>query len=370
VTLILGLGFLKVILSFLLPTVSILLGGILAGLATVLIGMVRMMARLDFSYLLIGRVPIVLILLYYVLILSAAFIHLRRPRLKMGLCAALALTLVASLGLLKWQRTHRDYLRLTCLDVGHGQAILVQLPGTMNVLFDAGSLYGRDVGARIVVPFLDYIGIGRLHAVIISHHDLDHINGLPEITDRRRVDGAFFHEWSFSPTESTSTTALLMQHFAARHVDVKPFPETITAGSARIRALWPSAEATALQQFDDNDRSLISVVEFAGRKILLCSDVEKAAQGELARLYPGMKADVVVVPHHGSVRTLSDEFLPRLGAGTLLCSCGRTDWEKGRILQQVVNAELFWTATQGAITVCIDRAGVVRTVTFRAQYGD
>jgi competence protein ComEC len=370
VTVILALGFLKVILSFFLPTLTILLGGVLTVLANLLIGMVQVMARLDFSYILIGHVPVVLILLYYVLILFAAFIPLRRPLLKKGLCAVLALTLVASLGLLKWQRTHRDYLRLTCLDVGHGQAILAQLPGTMNVLFDAGSLYGSDIGGRIVVPFLDYIGVGRLHALVISHHDLDHINGLPEITDRRRVDGAFIHDRSFPQAESLATTALLMQHFAARHIEVKHLPETIPAGSARIRVLWPSTQAAPAQQLGDNDRSLVSLMEFAGRKILLCSDIEKLGQGETLALYPALQTDVVVVPHHGSLRTLSGVFLPRLATGTLLCSCGRTDCEKGRVLKQTDNAELFLTATQGAITVCIDQAGVVRTSTFRSPQGD
>ena len=98
------------------------------------------------------------------------------------------LTLLVPLGVMKWQRTHRDHLSITCLDVGHGQAILARLPGTMNILFDAGSLYGSDIGTRIVLPFLDYEGIGRLHAVVVSHRDIDHINGLPEVANRRRVD--------------------------------------------------------------------------------------------------------------------------------------------------------------------------------------
>ena len=84
VTAILILGFLKIVLSFFLPTVSILLGYLLSMLADLLIWMVRLMAKIDPSYILIGHVPLVLILLYYALILVAAFIHLRRPVVKRG----------------------------------------------------------------------------------------------------------------------------------------------------------------------------------------------------------------------------------------------------------------------------------------------
>jgi competence protein ComEC len=358
VTAILAVGFLKIILSFLLPTVSMLLGHVLAVLANVLIGMVKIMATLDFSYILIGHVPLVLIVLYYTLILCAAFAYVRRPHRRRGLCVALALVLVVSLGTLKWQRTHRDCLRLTCLDVGHGQAILAQLPGTRNILFDAGSLYGRDVGTRIVGPFLDYIGISRLHAVVLSHHDLDHINGLPEIVDLRRVDGVYLDEASFP--RSAETAGLLIRYLEARHIRIEPLARIPNAGPAQIHVLWPVEETNRLG-LEENDKSLVCTIEFAGRSVLLCSDIERPAQQEIMGRYPALRADAAVVPHHGSVRTLQSGFLERLQAKVLVCSCGRRDYEQGRVTKRVNEVEPFATAARGAITVCIDKAGVVKT---------
>jgi len=155
------------------------------------------------------------------------------------------LTLLVSLGAMKWQRTHRHYLSITCLDVGHGQAILARLPGTMNVLFDAGSLFGSDVGTRTIVPFLDHEGISRLHAVIVSHRDIDHINGLPEVVDRRLVDGVHFDEVSFAQSQDVETIQTLLTHLANRRVPAQRVPETIDAGRAQIRVLWPTAESAA-----------------------------------------------------------------------------------------------------------------------------
>ncbi len=367
VTAILTLGFLKILLSFLLPTLSILLGHLLHLFAGLLIWMVKTMAQIDFSYILIGHVPLVLIVLYYILILFAGFASLRRPALKKGICAALALMLIVSLGVLKWQRTHRDHLSITCLDVGHGQALLARLPGRTNILFDAGSLYRDDVGTRIVVPFLDYMGIRRLHAVVVSHHDLDHINGIPETVDRRRIGCVYVDETSFPQTQRTATAELLMQHLTERHVDVAQLPRTITVGSTQVHALWPGAKAAALQGLSDNDKSLVCLVEFAGKRVVLGSDTEKLAQREILRLHPSLKADVVIAPHHGSTRTLEERFLRQLEPATLVCSCGRTDYERGRVAKPAPGSRRFVTARDGAITVCIDKTGVVETSTYVAR---
>jgi competence protein ComEC len=360
VTAIVVLGFVKIVLSFFLPTASLLLGHLLDVLADLLIWMVKVMARIDFSYLQIGHVPPLLIVLFYVLILFAAFVHLRRPIFKRGLCTILALMLVIPLGIMKWQRTHRDHLSLTCLDVGHGQAILAQLPGTTNLLFDAGSLYGKDVGARIVVPFMDYIGIGRVHTIIASHHDVDHINGIPEVVDLRPVDRVCLGDTFFAQPPRPETTELLTQHLERSRVSVEHVPEMISAGSAQVHLLWPADESATAEALGENDKSLVCLIEFAGRRVLLCSDIEKPAQRQIMKLYPSLKADVVVAPHHGSARTLDDDFLKRLEPSVLLCSCGRTDYKRGRILRTPGGPELLVTAQDGAVTITIDKAGMVR----------
>jgi beta-lactamase superfamily II metal-dependent hydrolase len=77
---------------------------------------------------------------------------------------------------------------------------------------------------------------------------------------------------------------------------------------------------------------------------------------------------VVIVPHHGSIRTLDDGFLRQLGPGLLICSCGRTDYERGRVIAPPRagspldgrTAALLATGRDGAVTIRIDRAGVIK----------
>jgi competence protein ComEC len=186
VALILTIGFLKIILSFLLPSVAAVLGVLVTELADLLIWIVKLIASLhigswDISQILIGHVPLALIILYYCLILFAAFSYFQRPLIKKAICTVMVFAIITFLGVTGWQRAHGDNLVLTCLDVGHGQAILAQLPGKANILFDVGSLHRGDVGRRIIAPFLDYSGINKINSIIISHNDTDHINGIPEV---------------------------------------------------------------------------------------------------------------------------------------------------------------------------------------------
>ena len=392
VTGILTLGFLKIILSWLLPTLGMILGIVLSLLVDLFVWIVRLAAAVDFSSTLIGHVPLALILLYYVLILFGAFVSLRRPLLKRALCAGVAFILLAGLGVMKWQRTHRDHLSLTCLNVGHGQAILVQLAGTTNILFDAGSMDTSDIGTRAVLSYLDYIGINHLHALVLSHHDIDHINGVPEVADRRPIDHIYAHAPFLAQARTAETARFLLEHLETERVAVGQLPHVVSIGPTRITALWPPDDLTEQQPLGDNDTALVCLIEFAGRRVLLCSDIEKFTQQQIMTRYPTLRADVVVVPHHGSVRTLDERFLSALGARILLCSCGRQDFNRGRVIgergpelanqgagdagqeQESVSrtspADLYLTARDGGLTVCISRSGAVQTRTHGSRGRD
>ena len=364
------LGFAKLALFFLLPTLSTVLGNLVCVLADALIAVARLLAELDGSQVLIGHVTLCPVALYYTLVIIAAFVRIRRPVWKTAVCAALALALLTSLGRVRWRRTHRDRLSLTCLDVGHGQAMLAQLPGSTNILFDAGSLYTADVGTRIVLPFLDYAGLGRLHAVVISHHDIDHINGIPEIAGGCAVEHVYAADPFWAQTATEGPARFLADCLRQDTLTIEPVPKTLAIGPTKITTLWPPPGAAPIPQLGDNDGSLVSLIEFAGVKILLCSDIEQFAQQRIMKLYPDLGADVVVVPHHGSVRTLRPEFLRELRPRVLVCSCSKPVQAGQPVFCPNTSASLLCTATNGAITICVDKEGVVETATHKVQKGE
>jgi len=370
VSAILTLGFLKMLLFFLLPTLSFVLGIAVNLLSDVLVYIVKLIAYLDISQILVGRVSLMPVVLYYCIVLFAGYAYFRRPVIKRAICALLMCSLIIYLGAIKWQRIHRDNLVLSCLDVGHGQAILVQLPDEANVLFDAGSLYGNDIGTRIVSPYLDYIGVRKIDALVISHNDTDHINGIPEVVENCNVRSVYANNAFFDRTDVWGTAEFLNDSLAEKGLEIKRIENDLKLnGTANIKMLWPNEQIYNDEKLGDNNRSQVSLIEFAGRKILLCSDIEEFAQRELLRLHPDLKADVVVVPHHGSASTLDAEFLERLDADVLVCSCGRRQYERmGRDTESSgyppAGGKSLCTFEDGAITVIVDKTGMIKTHVF------
>jgi competence protein ComEC len=275
----------------------------------------------------------------------------------------MVLVMIAFLGATKWQRTYRDNLVLTALDVGHGQAIVARLPGKANILFDAGSLYKSDIGRRIVAPFLDYGGISKIDAIIISHNDVDHINGIPEIAEHCKVNGVYANSAFSSRTDKWGTAKFLEESLYEKRLEIHSLGKELSLASrAKIRILWPTEQILQNEELSDNDRSVVTLIEFAGREILLCSDIGKFAQRELLRLYPELKADVVVLPHHGLVKTLEADFLEKLDADILICSCGRGQYERQQVINFQNGAKAFYTPKDGAVVVYVEKDGTIKLV--------
>ncbi|MBA7486632.1 hypothetical protein ES707_22193 [subsurface metagenome] len=365
VALILTVGFLKILLSFLLPSIAAGLGLIVTGLAEALIWVVEVIARLDISQILIGSVPLLLVLLYYALIMCGAFVYFRHPVIKQLLCGALAVIVIAWLGALKLQRTHRSDLRLTVLDVGHGQAIFAQLPGKENILFDAGSLNRADIGRRIVAAYLRYCSTARLDAIVISHNDIDHINGIPEIAESCNVDAIYANNVFFDKSDEWGTAAFLKETLLKQALAVVPLSVNYDAFErAGITVLWPSEESEQNSELSENDLSVVLLIEFGGRRVLLCSDIESLAQRELLRLSPHLRADIIIAPHHGSAKTAEHEFLQKLEPKIIVCSCGTTAYEKKRVIEPGSPVRTFYTARDGAMTIRITSSGRVTVERF------
>lgn len=357
VTVILTVGFLKIVLAVLLPTASAAFGALTIPLSQFFIYAVEGMARIDHTQTLIGAVPIWLILFYYAAVIFIAFVSLKNRRLKNMLSIAAIAVCVGAVGYCKFGNTYRNDLELSVLSVGHGQSIVAKLPGTQTILFDCGSLTGKDIGRRIVIPFLNYSGIDGIDAVFISHYDIDHINGIAEIVEQKPVG----HIYQDSGEPMPKAAAFLEQCLKNNGKAIESPPQSITATGATISVLWPTAQAPLPASANPNNNSQVIVIAYAGRKILLCSDIEKEAQQNILEMYPDLNVDVLLLPHHGSTNTRLPVFVEKLAPPVILCSCGRSRFEKYQ-----ADPNTLYTCRNGAVTIVIGKTG---TITVRPFLG-
>ena len=232
-------------------------------------------------------------------------VGLRAPRSRarrVALAAAvLALaTLLAAPALMRPQGGGgpADGLVVRVLDVGQGDAILLDPPAGEAVLVDAGPP-GAGVGGR-----LRELGIERLAAVAVTHPDSDHAGGLAEVLDTAAADRLLLAP----PQPRAARRRRGRGTEPARMVE----GSEVRSGELRLSALWPPRElAGAEGGVDDNTLSLVLLAEWRHFSMLLTGD----AEAEAAPLDPG-PVDVLKLAHHGSadpgLGPLLERTAPRL----------------------------------------------------------
>ncbi len=140
------------------------------------------------------------------------------------------------------------------------------------------------------------LGVNRVPYVLLTHFHADHVEGLPGVLRGRRVA-----EIGVSPLSDPPGQAARVRRWAgdAGVPTTAAAPGEVRAvGSLRWRVLWPRRILT--EGSAANNASVVLWVETAGVRVLLTGDIEPAAQAALLRAEPGLRADVLKVPHHGS----------------------------------------------------------------------
>lgn len=362
VAVILILGTFKILLNPLLPTLAAGLAVVVDFSAKILSFLVTIFAEVPFTQIIIGKPPVYIVLLFYLLFFLWKFFPFRK-RLIVNLVypTAMVFLFITAFSINRFKDLNN--LRLTVLSVGHGQAIYLKTPDGKNFIIDAGSMSKSNVGNRIVNPFLDYIAAGNIDSVFISHDDIDHYNGLPEILEKHKCKNAYTTRQFIQSSATSETDAKLTEFIKSKNIPFCAAPEKILLGETTITRLWPK-DTPDENSLTDNESSLVLLFEYAGKKILFCSDITKDVQNQLINLYPTLDVDLIVTPHHGSARTTDPAFLDYFKPEFLITSCSET--QSAHISREITEfTQSCYTCKNGAITVSITPAGQIKIKTFR-----
>jgi competence protein ComEC len=183
------------------------------------------------------------------------------------------------------------------LAVGHGLAVAVRSGDGRALLYDAGRMGDPHVGRRLIAPALWARGVARLDAVILSHADMDHYDGLPDLLDRFPI-GSVLVPPGFEGEANPGATALL-DRVRTRGIPVRTIAEgdrwTLGRDVALSVLLPPAAIRPGAK---DNERSVVLAVESGGYRLLLTGDLEGVGLLELV-VKPAPAIDALLAPHHG-----------------------------------------------------------------------
>lgn len=237
----------------------------------------------------------------------------RRGRRRVPLVAAIFIAVAAAVGpALLPPRTLAPppgrALRVTALDVGQGDATLLQAGGHA-ILVDAGPA-GAGIAGKLKVA-----GVRQLDALVVTHPQADHDGGAPAVLAVLPV--AMLLDGRGGDRSPTSTAIDAPAQRARTRVTAAQAGQVVRAGPLTLRILWPPA-GPATPGTDPNDRAVVAVAEAFGATALLTADAESPVLAPLD-LPP---VDVLKVSHHGSADPGLPALLARLRPRVALIEVG------------------------------------------------
>ena len=269
--------------------------------------------------------------------------------------AALALVLGLSSALL-WlamSAPAQGRLSVTILDVGQGDAILIEGPGGHRILVDggpSGEAITDALGRHL--PFYD----DRIDLVVLTHPQADHFAGLLEVLGRYDVGGMLV-----SPVEA-ETAGYDAWVSAVRNAGVPTTAASrwqwIDLGwGARITVLGPQPGVVVADERDLNSASVVLKVSMDDVSFLLTGDADEEAETNLIRSGADLKATVLKVAHHGSRTSTSAELLRRVQPTVDVISVGaknRYGHPNPEVLERLEGDLVLRTDEHGDVTISTD----------------
>ena len=361
--LILPLGISACFLHWVIPPAALPLLECTAWLTQLAIEIARGISEIPFAWVRVTTPTPVEIGLIYLAVLALA--NLKRVRwTRYALAALIGLFLIDQGCWAVKPYLQRD-LRITVLDVGRGDSVLVEFPRGKRMLIDGGGFEESrfDTGERIVAPFLWKKKITRIDYLVNTHAHYDHYGGLRYIA-REFTVGEF---WKDPAPGYQREFHDFLKYMHSRDIPFRVIsddsPDEEISG-VQIEFLNPphpkSKEAKKLKR-DYNENSLVMRFVFGDVTYLHTADIMSRAEKRLVKKDYDLRAQILKVPHHGGRTSSTPEFLERVKPEVAVFPCGRENGYR-RIHPEVFERyEKFGTVIyrsdhHGAVTVRSDGA--------------
>jgi len=212
--------------------------------------------------------------------------------------------------------------------VGQGDAVLVSFPNGKHWLIDAGgnpagdTEAGIDPGHRNVLPVLRAKAIQSLDVVIMTHPDEDHVQGMLAVARHIPVGRVYWNGFEGSRTEQRVRTKFTQK---GTSVDAISVGSRTLVGDVEVAVLSPPLSPIMGTRSPENENSVVLLIRYKDKSILLTGDVEEEGERELLRSAQSELNGIslVKVAHHGSDSSSTPEFVRRTRPGVAFISCGK-----------------------------------------------
>lgn len=349
----------------LVPPLADLFGAATACLMYAIRFVARITAQQEWAIVRLPQPHLAIVFLYYALLASGYYVVRRdTPEFRPKSAARFAIHISAAIALFFAVAAARFVaapLKIWFLDVGQGDATVVQLPSGQSLLVDAGNRR-PDVGRSVVEPQLAALGIRPLGTALVTHDDSDHAGGFESLFRRYPVTAVASAQGPDGTDDLTSyAKQRAMQCIRLRageihHVD----------SDTELRVLNAACTDTLSAAESDNAQSVVLLLRYREFSALLMADAEGDVEQRIDAAVI-RDCDVLKVAHHGSRNGTSATFLATVRPKAAVISCGRRNRYRHphpEVLTRLndAGARVYRTDLDGAVLVESDgRQFCIRT---------
>ncbi len=247
--------------------------------------------------------------------------------------------------------------KLTLIDVGQGESILVEFPGKKKMLIDGGGFpqSNFDIGERVVSHLLWGKGIKTLDYLVLTHAHPDHLKGLRAIARNFKIR-EFWEALSPKENKIYAEFKNLLPSSTLRRRLFRG--DSHQEGSVRIDVLHPKKGEIFVPAVH-NDHSLVLRLSYGQTAFFLSGDIGHDAETEILKNSKGIKSLVLKAPHHGSISSSSAAFLDKVNPQIVIISVGqgnRYGFPNQEVLERyaTLGAKVYRTDSNGAIELSSD----------------
>jgi competence protein ComEC len=253
-------------------------------------------------------------------------------------------------------------LRVRVLAVGDGAATIIRFPNGRAIVYDCGTTPPRELYRATLCAALDADRVRRLDAVVVSHPNIDHYSAVPELAAHVPIEAVWLtsHFAVQGSAPGRGPLARLMQELERRRTpigQVHAGNRIVHTGGVSMEVLWPPP-ADEFAPTDLNDTSVVLRLRYGEHSILLTGDIEQEPQRWLME-HVDLRSDVLVLPHHGSVKPWTADFIRAVSPRYAIRSSGkRRELGPEGLSDFMAGYTYLNTADDGAVLIRLDVHGV------------
>lgn len=321
------IGFVSSLLALISPFLALLPDLLLLGLMLILVQMVELFKVLPGALSFVPTPPLILLMAYYgalLLLLEGGrngFFAVHKE--KWAIFGLIFMAIYLWLPQLPGERV----LAVTFLDVGQGDAALIETPGGKTLLVDGGtrSEYKgtlNDMGERVILPYLYRKGIDHLDLVVATHSDLDHLGGLISVVEK-------FPVFQVLDSGQTDPDQVYQDFFIT--VGKRNIPLLLAEEGMRLQVepdidleiLNPRYTPYSGTRSDSNANAILFRLIYHNQSIFFAADMEEVNEQALLASGIDFRSSILKVAHHGSKFSSSMPFLERVHPEVAIVSVGK-----------------------------------------------